>query len=234
LSQLTIGAADGEIYEQLFFAAVQLASHSSNLELLDVVNFVDALEPYICEDKKEVTFVVGALLALRLKPSVQTRQVSKRAKLVWHPKPLSQKHVDKVIPKVQEVQDIKKQLCGYKIPWLVPAYNGTDLLEYREGLFPDGMIAGLVPSKPNARFDAHAYVVSQSNSTDWVFEFRVRSEKYALLKAVKHLETKCKSEGSEGKFCHAMLIAFSAKSESKACAWFDDKLICVVVIFGDA
>jgi len=36
-----------ERYLNILFAAVQLASHTSTLELLDVVDFVDALKPYV-------------------------------------------------------------------------------------------------------------------------------------------------------------------------------------------
>jgi len=179
-------------------------------------------------------------------------------------KPEVQEVEVKVKPEVQEVEDIKKQLCGYKIPWLVPACNGSNLCESCKGFFPDGMIAGLVPSEPNARFDAHAYVVSQSEATDWVFEFCGRSNTYTLNTAIKDLEAKCKgkktskaiedledksngkktsedledkSNGkktSEGQLCHAMLIAFSANTKSEACVWFDDKLVRVAVVFGNA
>jgi len=229
---------------------MQLASHSSNLELLDAVDFVDALEPYICKANKQVTLAPRTLPALRLNPSFQAKLSYQRAKLVWYcknPKPLSQKLEDKEVkqevqegevkvkPEVQKLEDIKKQLCGYKIPWLVPACNGNDLLESGKGLFPDGMIAGLVPSEPNARFDAHAYVVSQSKATDWGFEFRGRSNTYTLNTAIKDLEAKCNGkETLEGQLCHAMLIAFSAKTKSEACAWFDDKLVRVAVVFGNA
>jgi len=235
LSQQSVGAVDGEIYEHIFYAAVQLASHSYTLVLLDVVDFVHALEPYICKGNTEITLMESSLPALQLELSVQKKLVYKRAKLVWcykNANTLSRKPEDKVKPKVQEVEDMKKRLCGYKIPWLVPACKGTDLLESHEGLFPDGMIAGLVPSKRNAQFDAHAFVVSQSNAIDWVFEFHGHTSNYDLATAIEDLEGKCTSP--EGKSCHAMLIAFSADTKSEACAWLEDKLLRIAVVFGNA
>ncbi len=242
-SQPKFRAVNGELYEQTFFAAVQLASHSSSsstLELLDVVSFVKSLEPYIFDDDKETAIDE----ALRLNPSVQTRQLSKRGKLVWrNVKAKPQKRKGNKGPKLQnldddvkltaqKVDDMKKQLCGYLIPWLVPASNGDDLLKSCKELFPDGMVAGLVPSEMNGRFDAHAYVVSQSEAAvDWVFEFHALVSKYTLDEAMSDLEAKCKD--GEGKSCHAMLIAFCADSKSEACAWFNDKLVRVVVVFGD-
>jgi len=137
------------------------------------------------------------------------------------------------------------ELRNYKIPWLVPACNNSVLKEIPQNIFPDNMVAGLIPSKVKARFDAHSYALGSSEVTNWVFEFRARSSDYSLNKAIKDLKTKCKAK--EAKSCHAMLIAYCETTESAASAWLDVvevvsesnskselKLVRVAIVLGDA
>jgi len=140
---------------------VQLASHKETdqgtLETRDVVSFVNALEPYICKGAKKIMLDAGDLQALRLDTSVQTRRNTQRKQLIWHNEMLME----------------ESTLSECRIPWLVPASNMADLNKH---LFLDGMVAGLIPSERNARFDAYSYALSSSEVVNWVVEFRARSK----------------------------------------------------------
>jgi len=242
LSQQTLGAADREVYEYIFFAAVQLASHSPNLELLDVLDFVKALEPYICKGDKKIILNPDDSKALRLDTSNQAWLVTERKNLAWKLQP------EECELQLQECERTVKEceLRNYKIPWLVPACNNSFLHEIPQNIFPDNMVAGLIPStEVKARFDARSYALGSSEVVNWVFEFRSRSSDYTLNEAIKELKKKCKAE--EAKSCHAMLIAYCETTESAASAWLDVvevvsesnskselKLVRVAIVLGDA
>jgi len=248
----TVGALDGEIYQHVFFAAVQLASHKvtpkktdqgtheTTLECFNIIEFVKELEPYICKSKKNSNLDERNLRALRLDPTFHTSLNIGRKQLVWLDKQL---HAP-----LDESMGFTLREC--KIPWLVPACNKDFLSTIEKRLFPDGMIAGLIPSKMNKRFDAFSYALGCSEVVNWAFEFKARSKDYNLTKAIKDLEKKC--EEIEVRSCHAMLIAYCETSKSAASAWVDAvsirtpkltqksklesklKLVRVAIVFGDA
>jgi len=215
-------------------------THETTLECFNIIEFVKELEPYICKSKKNSNLDERNLRALRLDPTFHTSLNIGRKQLVWLDKQL-------LAPPLNKAMETTLSEC--KIPWLVPACNKDFLSTIEKRLFPDGMIAGLIPSKTNKRFDAFSYALGCSEVVNWAFEFKARSKDYNLTKAIKDLEKKC--EEIEVRSCHAMLIAYCETSKSAASAWVDAvsirtpkstqksklesklKLVCVAIVFGD-
>jgi len=225
LVQRTVGGLDGELHELLFFAAIQLASHSKGIQLCGIMDFIQEVKCYICKAKQEVTLTLNeeALKRLRVKSNEKTRRNISAENIEWYSKQVKTppaivtkpgKTPPAIVTKPRKIppaivmksfDDIKEMFANYKIPWLVPAARSVvDDSNCSSQLFGEGMIA-------------HAFVLRPSEASDWVFEFRARSS-YSLSAAVKHLEEKCE-KNKETNSCHAMLLAVRKGLKSQAAAW---------------
>jgi len=230
LSQRAAEAVDGESYEPMFFAAIQLASHSKGFKLCDIVDFIKEVRRYICQANEETTGTLELpdeiLETLRLSSNYETVQNTDTENLEWH------KYSDRLVPQT----DITKVFANYKIPWLVPASSKEKLLHLPSVLFGNVRIAGLVPTEEKTEFFAQAFELRPSEAADWVFDFFAHAD-YSLNVAVEELETKCEIN-DDAKVCHAMLIAVTKNSRSQAAAWRVQSksgidLFRIAIVFGE-
>jgi len=88
LAQRTVGGLDGELHELLFFAAIQLASHSKGIQLCGIMDFIQEVKCYICKAKQEVTLTLNeeALKRLRVKSNEKTRCNINAENIEWYSK----------------------------------------------------------------------------------------------------------------------------------------------------
>jgi hypothetical protein len=131
---------------------------------------------------------------------------------------------------------IKRIVGKTKMPWLVPACSQDDLQKKIQEagvmLFPGATIAGLVPGVILSPFDAYAYLWTSNCPLEWAFEFKARSDGYALQKGCEDLNRKCTRLVGE---YHAMLLCIEGRTTgTKARVWLEGgKKLRVVLIVGN-
>lgn len=210
--QRNSGGLDGELNEQIMFAALQLSSNTimdspteppKNLE-----DFVEQLYIYLQPsygkyvDIRYMTakdFLKREGIQLTEKPKVEDRKIS-----------------------FQYDSDGAKTLFKEEtMPWLVPACDKVSLQEriqaYGANYFEDLKIAGLVPGITNAPMDAEAFLWATKDTQElmpyWAFEFRARSSFYSPKEAMEDLKKKLTVK-EQAKPCHGMLIAMTNREKS--------------------
>jgi len=202
------GALGDEMYEHIFFVAIQLASHGKqNFGHPNIMEFVNLVRTYMCADTEQVaSYDTDAMNALRMsKPSPRKTRVEKSVSWTY-------------------TKTVQSLLQEQNMPWLVPAYSKEKL---KDGsavkVLKDFLIAGLVPGHVDSPFDAYAYVLDSVEIPNWVFKLCAPSDSYSLFDAQEILKKNCTDEPL-AQSCHAMLLGINAQQKSEATAWMGENI----------
>ena len=248
--QRSKGGLDGELHEQIIFAALQLSVNDFSCWWPRTLKeSVDQLYEYlsIANEKKVRKYNVAAkYFSARSDMVVKRKTQNNDRKITFeYNAELGDNALDEDIEEEAKKAKAEGLFEKEQMPWLVPACKKEMLKEkidaYGENYFGYYDVAGLVPGVVNARMDAEA--IRWNGETDWEFEFRARANSYSIEAAMKDLMKKMTKTGTpngEGgqKDSHGMLIAITNTIKSR-CEYFVIKqeekyYFRVVVLIGNA
>ena len=238
------GGLDGELHEQIIFAALQLSTNDILSSQVTVKECVKQLHDYLrlqsVDDSKNYNRVARVL---KTEKNINVVDKPSSQEMAYH----YHKDADKALE--EEATRMFQELV--QMPWLIPACDKQSLeqkiQDFGTDYFADLNIAGLVPGVTNAAMDAEAFVWKSYQNDfepDWSFEFKARARSYSPNAAMKDLKKKMtymrvggKSKAvvkEAHKAHHGMLIGISRESRCEYCTVEADgkKYLRVVVLIG--